>query len=76
MSGKQEYTATLTDVSAGFSKATANADTVVLTSLVTDRRDRDRPILTELTSQGARNVAAQLIAAADEAEAAVRNRKT
>jgi hypothetical protein len=65
---KKEHTAKLSGVYAGRSVATDNPDTVVVKGLVTDRRDRDRPILLELTSEGARDLAARLLIVADEAE--------
>ncbi|WP_199931270.1 hypothetical protein [Streptomyces sp. CB02923] len=68
---KEARTARLATIRAGVSKATSNVDTVVIRSYVNDRKDYDRPIDIELTSKGARDVAAQLIREAECAERAV-----
>lgn len=73
---KQEYPARLGDVYAGRSVATNNPDTVVVLAYVSDRKDLDRPILVELTSKGARAVAARLIEEADKAEAAAKGARS
>ncbi|MFF7408689.1 hypothetical protein [Streptomyces lydicus] len=73
--GKESRTARLGSVRAGVSVATQNADTVVITAYVNDSKDRDRPILLELTSQGARQVAAQLLEEAKKAEVAAAEAK-
>ncbi|WP_274031198.1 hypothetical protein [Streptomyces sp. MMBL 11-1] len=72
---KQEYPARLGDVYAGESAATNNPDTVVIRAYVSDRKDLDRPVLVELTSKGARDVAARLLEEADKAEAAAKGRR-
>ncbi|MYV58002.1 hypothetical protein [Streptomyces sp. SID3212] len=53
-------------VEPGVSRATGNPDTVVVTQYVNESKDRNRPILLELTGEGALRLAERLIQAAKE----------